>query len=66
MFRNIFRKIFRKMNQGSEGLWLGTKGPTDKVEGCNLLQEIDKASFLVMQYSYAVFYKGVLNFLLLF
>ena len=38
-----FRKIFHKIDQGPQGLWLGAKEPTDGAEGCNLPQELEKA-----------------------
>ena len=31
-------KIFRKVDQGPQGLWLGPKGPTDGTEGYSVPQ----------------------------
>ena len=35
--------MFRKIDQGPQGLWLGLKGFTDGAKGYSLPQEIEKA-----------------------
>ena len=42
IFHNIVPKIFRKMDQGPQVLWLGPKGPTDGAQSCSLSQELEK------------------------
>ena len=39
----IVLKIFRKLDEGPQGVWMGPKGPTDEAEGCNPPQEVEKA-----------------------
>ena len=39
----IFRKIFRKIHQGPQVLWMGPKGPPAGAGGCNPPQELEKA-----------------------
>ena len=50
IFRNIlhktFRKIFRRMDQISQGLWMGLNGSTDVAEGA-ALREAKRTPFLV-------------------